>query len=131
MDTNLKFELLVLDTGKQSVIQSELNLLNSLLSNGLLWKTPSLDDNNMRITDGGITLETKRVKADPENEAEPSKAFFVKVAGNYDWLEPKRKLIVEFLKKQNFDYLYVLLDQVSKIKNFKKSGRSLRKSDIR
>lgn len=105
MDTNLKFELLVLDTVEQSVIQSELNLLNSLLSNGLLWKMPSLDEKNLRITDGGITLEAKRIKTDTENDAEFRKAFLVTVTGNSDWLEPRRKLIVEFLKKQNFDYL--------------------------
>jgi hypothetical protein len=124
MDTNLKFELLVLDTAEQSVIQSELNLLNSLLSNGLLWETASLDQQNLRITDQTNTLKVKRVKADTEkadieNDAEfskytgQSKAFFVTVTGNYNWLERRRKLIVEFLKKQNFDYLYVLVDEIS------------------
>ncbi|MGB3204429.1 MAG: Swt1 family HEPN domain-containing protein [Crinalium sp.] len=118
MSKNFKFELLVLDTAEQSVIQSELNLLNSLLSNGLLWKKPSLDEDNLRITDNGNTIEAKQVKDNTENDGElrytgASKAFYVTATGNYDWLEPKRKLIVEFLNKQNFDSLYVLIDKIS------------------
>ncbi|MFB2976959.1 hypothetical protein [Microseira sp. BLCC-F43] len=119
-DSNLKFEILAISTSEQFSILSELNLLHLLLSNGLLWKNQSFDEINLRITDDSNTLELRRVNPDTEkdvefsnNYAELSKAFSVTVTGKYDWLEPKRKLIVEFLKKQNFDHLYVLTDQVS------------------
>jgi len=113
MSAVLKFELLALDTVEQSVIQSELNLLHSLLSIGSLWKTPSIDQQGLKIVDADVTLEAKRVKADAESSTDINKAFFITVLGSYDWLEPKRKIIVEFLDNQSFDYLYVLTDQVS------------------
>jgi hypothetical protein len=119
MDNKLKFEILALNTPEQSSILSELDLLYLLRSNSLLWETPLFDETSLRITDGTNTLEVKRVKANTENDeefskyTEPNQAFLVTVTGNYDWLEPKRTLIVEFLKKRNFNYLYVLIDQVS------------------
>jgi hypothetical protein len=113
MSAVLKFELLALDTVEQSVIQSELNLLYSLLSVGSLWKDPSIDQQNLKIVDADVTLEARRVKADAESSTDINKAFFITVVGSYEWLEPKRKMIVEFLDNQSFDYLYVLTDQVS------------------
>ena len=113
MSATLKFELLALDTIEKSVIQSELNLLHSLLSIGSLWNTPSIDEQNLKIVDGDVTLEARRVKGDAESRIDINKAFFITVSGSYDWLEPNRKVIVGFLDKQSFDYLYVLIDQVS------------------
>ncbi|MGL5065019.1 MAG: Swt1 family HEPN domain-containing protein, partial [Microcoleus sp.] len=115
MSAVLKFELLALDTLEQSVIQSEPNLLYSLLSIGSLWKNPSIE--SLKIVDADVTLEARRVNADAESSTDINKdinkAFFITVESSYEWLEPKRKIIVEFLKKQSFDYLYVLTDEVS------------------
>jgi hypothetical protein len=114
MDSNLKFELLALDTVEHSVIQSELNLLYSLLSVGSIWKTPSIDQQNLKITDDGVSLEARRVRADDESRSDiNNKAFLITIIGSYDWLESRRKPIVEFIDNQGFDYLYVLFDQVS------------------
>ncbi|MEG4084764.1 Swt1 family HEPN domain-containing protein [Microcoleus sp. POL10_C6] len=119
MDNNLKFEILALNRPEQSSILSECELLYSLRSKSLLWKTPSFDETNLRITENTNTLEVKGVKANTgideefSKYAEPSQAFLVTVTGNSDWLEPKRKLIVEFLQQQKFNHLYVLIDQVS------------------
>lgn len=113
MSAVLKFELLALDTVEQSVIQSELNLLHSLLSIGSLWKAPFIDQQGLKIVDADVTLEARRVKADAESSTDINKAFFITLLGSYHWLEPKRKIIVEFLDNQKFDYLYVLTDQVS------------------
>ena len=104
----LKFELLVIDTVEQSVIQSELNLLYSLLSIGSLWKTPRIDDQqNFKITDGEVILEAKRVTEDEASSTDINKAFLITALGSYEWLEPTRKVIVEFLKNQSFDYIYI------------------------
>jgi hypothetical protein len=113
MSATLKFELLALDTVEQSVIQSELNLLHSLLSIGSLWNTASIDEPNLKIVDGDVTLEARRVKGDAESRIDINKAFSITVSGSYDWLEPSRIVLVEFLDKQSFDYLYILMDQVS------------------
>lgn len=113
MSEFLRFELLVLDTLEQSVIQSELNLLHSLLSIGSLWKTPQIDRQNVKITDGAVILEARRVTADEASSTDINKAFLITALGDYEWLEPTRKVIVEFLKNQSFDYLYILEDQVS------------------
>jgi hypothetical protein len=113
MSSNPKFEILALDTLEKSVIKSEINLLYSLLSNGSLWQQPSIDQQNLRINDGNTEIEAKRVKSDVDADAELNKAFLVMVTGPYDWLEPKRKIIIEFLKNQEFNYLYVLSDQIS------------------
>lgn len=113
MSEILRFELLVLDTVEQSVIQSELNLLYSLLSIGSLWKTPQIDQQSLKITDGEVILGAKRVTADEASSTDINKAFLITASGSYEWLEPTRKVLVEFLKNQSFDYLYILKDQVS------------------
>jgi hypothetical protein len=109
----LKFELLVLDTLEKSGIHTENNLLYAFLANGSLWEKPSLDSQKLRITDGNSTLEVQRVKSDEEADTELNRAFLVTVRADFTWLEPKRLAILELLKDRKFDYLYVLLDQVS------------------
>lgn len=85
MDSNFKFELLALDTVEQSVIQSELNLLYSLLSVGSIWKTPSIDEQNLKITDDGVSLEARRVRAEDEFPSDiNNKAFLITIIGSYD-----------------------------------------------
>ncbi|MFP4219673.1 MAG: hypothetical protein ACLFQ7_03745 [Phormidium sp.] len=113
MNQNLKFELLVLDTNDQSVIESEVNLLHSLLSVGSLWNASQIDTQNLTITDGEVTLEAKRLTADEASGMDINKTFLITASGSYKWLEPGRKRIVEYLKNQGFDFLYILEDQVS------------------
>jgi hypothetical protein len=113
MSNELKFELLALDTVEKSVVFTETNLLHAFLANGSLWNNPILDDARFRIKDGNVTLEVQRVKGDAEADTELSRAFLVTVKAEYSWLEPKRKAILDLLKDRKFDYLYVLLDQVS------------------
>jgi hypothetical protein len=113
MSNELKFELLALDTLEESVVFTETNLLHAFLANGSLWNNPSLDDAKFRIKDGNVTLEVQRVKGDAEADTELSRAFLVTLKAEYSWLEPSRIRILELLKDRKFDYLYVLLDQVS------------------
>jgi hypothetical protein len=112
MKSNFKFDLLVLDTEKKSDVQSEVNLLHSLLSNGSLWKAAVLDQSKLKINDGKTKILINQVSPEDDTE-EKTKAFLIKVESEYDWLEPNRTVILAFLRKQNFDYLYVLIDEIS------------------
>jgi Apea-like HEPN len=113
MSNELKFELLALDTLEKSVVCKEVNLLHAFLANGSLWNNAILDLPKFRIKDGNVTLEVQRVKGDAEADTELSRAFLVTVKAESSWLEPRRKPILELLKDRKFDYLYILLDQVS------------------
>lgn len=114
MKNSFKFEFLILDTENKSAIQSESNLLHSLLSNGSLWdkSNPNIETAKLKITEGKTQIIASKVKAEADI-SEKAKIFSLKIESNYDWLEPKRILILDFLKRQNFNHLYVLLDEVS------------------
>ncbi|MEK6282759.1 MAG: hypothetical protein AABN95_20560 [Acidobacteriota bacterium] len=110
---NLKFELLALDTGDASPIQSEINLLHSLMGNGTLLKNATLDQVHTKISDEGLTLSVQLVKGDPDLGAALNKAFLVTLVGRENALEPLREGIAAHLKQQNFERLYILTDEVS------------------
>lgn len=107
--TQLNFEILALDPSENSIIKSEVDLLYLFRSYSDLWKNASLDEENLTITDGDATLEVQKIKAD----VEPNKTFLIKLTGDYNWLEAKRINILSFLAAQNFDCLYILLDEIS------------------
>ncbi|WP_107668237.1 hypothetical protein [Cyanothece sp. BG0011] len=107
--TQLNFELLALDTSENFIIKSEVDLLYLFRSYSDLWKNASLDEQNLTITDGDATLEVQKIKAD----VEPNKTFLIKLTGDSNWLEAKRINILSFLAAQNFDCLYILLDEIS------------------
>ncbi len=109
LTTKLNFEILGLDSSINSLISSEIDLLYLFRSYGELWENPSLDEQNLTITDGDATLEVQKVKSD----VEPNKTFLIKVTGDYDWLEEKRINLLDFLFTQSFDCLYVLVDEIS------------------
>lgn len=110
--SEVNFELLAVDTKDASVIQNDTNLLHSLLANGQLWTNPSLQE-NQRITDGTIIVEVQSLASDKDSQESFSKGFFVRIKGDYSEVEPLRKTVTQYLKSQNFDSLYVLIDQAS------------------
>jgi uncharacterized protein YbcV (DUF1398 family) len=109
----LKFELLALDTGDASPIQSEINRLHSLMGNGTLWTNAVLDQDHARITDEGLNLTVQLVKGDPDLGTALNKAFLVKLVGSQTTLEPLREQIAAHLSLQRFEKLYILSDEVS------------------
>jgi hypothetical protein len=112
MKGDLTFELLVLDTDLQSDIKSEANLLYSFCSNGSLWGDSNVkpDGRKVATAHGCITVQ----QVNTGNEADDnSRVFQIKVEGKYEWLESKRLIVLEFLRKQGFEHLYVLSDDVS------------------
>ena len=76
----INFEILVLDTSKESRIESDVDLLYLFRSYGELWENPSLNEEKLTITDGDYTLEVQKVESDVKND----KFFLIKVAGDYD-----------------------------------------------
>src|ERR1700730_2537970 len=110
---SLKFELLALDTGDASPIQSEINLLHSLMGNGALLKNATLDQVHTKISDDGLTLSVQLVKGDPDLGAALNKAFLVTLIGRENAVEPLREGIAAHLKQQSFERLYILTDEVS------------------
>lgn len=109
----LQFEILILDTLEESVIESELNLLYAILSNNTIWEDPELSVEELLIVDGKASLEVKAMNIDVESDESHYKAFWLRVKASYEWLEPKRKKILGFLKSQGFDHIHILLDQIS------------------
>src|SRR5262249_15969439 len=108
-----QFHLLALDIGTESPIQTETQLLHSLLSNAKLWRAPKLHQVDRKITDGELELTATAVSGQPELEGVLNKAFLLRANGPFDALEPIRVPIAEHLQKQSFERLYVLKDQVS------------------
>ena len=119
MDTPLKFEILAIDTTEKSEIQTVSAFLHGLASISLLSKgKPELDDQNGQINLGNLNVKVNQLKPTTEGDEEISyvelgNAFSITVTGSYDSLEPMRIIIIEFLKKREFDVLYVLVDKVS------------------
>jgi len=113
MSNKLEFKVLALDTSNESVVHTEKGLLHAFLANDSLWNDSKLDESRFRITDGDLILEVRRVNADRESDTDIGKAFLLTVKADYNCLEPKRVEFLKLLKDQKFDYLYVLLDEVS------------------
>ncbi len=113
MSASFTFELLALDTGDASPIQSESNMLHSLLGNGKLWKRPTLEKTSSRIIDGELTVTVVPVVGDPELKFTLNRAFLIRLTGPSPGLEPLREPLAEHLKRQSFDRVYILVDEVS------------------
>ncbi len=108
---SLAFDLLALDTGDESPIQTELHLLHSLLGNGRLWWQPRLD--SPRIVDEDLALAVVPIAGDPELRATLNKAFLIRTTAPLESLEPFREPLVEHLRRQSFERVYILTDEVS------------------
>jgi hypothetical protein len=107
------FELLVLYTKGSSVIKSEINLLHSLLSNGNLWSSPTLNDKERSISDVELKLAVKAVSQEAETNPSFERAFFIYCEGPFAKIEPIRHPLVEHLAHQHLGPVYVLKDEAS------------------
>ena len=106
------FELLVLDTNLHSDIKSELNLLHAICSNWSLWGDSTVKPDGHKVVSPDGTVSVHQINTDDE-AGDISRVFQIKVEGKYEWLESRRLIILEFLRKQGFEHLYVLSDGVS------------------
>ena len=111
----LNFEVLALDTDNNSNIDSERNLIHSLLANGSLWhdSDPKMEDDGKRIVSENVTITAKSVDEESSGQAALSKAFLVLMTGSYSRLEPLRASFAKHLEERHFDHIYILIDEVS------------------
>ncbi|WP_375448492.1 hypothetical protein [uncultured Fibrella sp.] len=113
MSTKLSFEVLCVDTKNATEIETEVNFLHLFMASSKIWKKPEIL-RNKSINDKEQSLSLHLTKIKTELEELPNNAFQINVQGGFDELEPVRRHIVSYIKKQNFDYIYVVKDDVSK-----------------
>ena len=104
------FELLCIDSRNNTVIENEANLFNRLIGNGKLWKNAKLDKKVIADTALGIKLSAAIVNSNPDTT---KIIFSIKVEGE-DQLEAFRIRLINALKDEKFDYIYILQDDISK-----------------
>ncbi|MGA1843709.1 MAG: Swt1 family HEPN domain-containing protein [bacterium] len=109
----MKFEILALDTKGACVIKTDQNLLHSLLGNGIIWKKPIINEGNRSIIDGDLKVTVRMVSKGESNEPSYDNAFDVSVSGHIERLESFRLPLLEYMKNQHFEPLYILKDEVS------------------
>ncbi len=110
------FEILVTDVKGEVVIKDKKSLCYNLLSNTKLW-------NEAYITGDAIIDKIKRIKIivrkmkiqEDSQETELKQAYILTVEGDFNPLEGFRVPLLKYLKMLNFDFLYVLEDDISRI----------------
>lgn len=107
---NLNFELLCIDSRGDTVIKSEQNLLHRIIGNGTLWKKPTKSRNHITDDELGIKLTCKIVQSNPDTS---NISVAIKVEGGIS-LESFRLKLITHLKDEKFDYIYIILDDVSR-----------------
>ena len=109
-----KFECLVFDTDNSSTITSTEALLHSIKSNSSICEKATLDVSSTKINDGDDwCLTVEKFDTEQDKYSGKSQAFLLKIEGAFNKLEPLRIPILKHIKKQDFNYLYVLIDEVS------------------
>lgn len=110
----LTYEILCVDATGDSVIETEINLLYSLLAHGKIWKNPIIKEKCIYDDTLGIILSANLIETDSDFDDSLKISFLIKIKGKYEQLESLRITFCEYLKSQKFDYIYVLTDDVSK-----------------
>lgn len=111
METDLIFEILAIDVGEKSQVKTEQNLCYSLLSNSALFTAAEL--NGTQVQGEHVRTSVTAVAAVPSAETQLNSAFQLTSTAKLEHLEGFRKTIAEHLRKQNFEKLYILRDDVS------------------
>lgn len=108
--SNFIFEILAVDSTRTSKIQTEDQMLYSLMSNNDLWSSPKLHKN--KIECGGLSISVSEVDMKGASESR-QKAFLINSAGPLEPLEKFRLPLTSHIQKQDFALVYILSDEVS------------------
>lgn len=112
------FQILVLDPANKSRYENTLSFVYGLRSFSRLWKTPKISETDFKITDGNTILEvreqTKHTQSVLSASTLSSRTYLVSLSGEYEAIESLRILLIEFMKDQNFQYCYIIKDEISK-----------------
>ncbi|ACH37450.1 hypothetical protein Gbem_0421 [Citrifermentans bemidjiense Bem] len=109
-DKNYTFQLLTVDSSRTSKIQTEEQMLYSLMSNNDLWNSPKLHKN--KIEWGGLSVTVTEVDMKGTSES-PQKAFTISSVGHIEPLEKFRLPLTSHIQKQDFSLVYILTDEIS------------------
>ncbi|WP_420577040.1 hypothetical protein [Ekhidna sp.] len=113
MKTRYIFEILCLDSSEGSVIKNERNLVYSLMANGELWIEPKRRENSIVDDSQNITLAISQLSREEENDLSVKNTFLLKLKGDFEPLEIFRLKLISHLKRQNYDHIYILSDEIS------------------
>lgn len=112
----MKFEMLLLDPGKQTQYVDTLSLLFGIRSLSKLWVNATLNEKELTITDGNTVLhlidQNKKIVDDVSPQIRTG-AFLISLCGDFDKIEQLRLPIIEFVKEQKFKHRYITKDEIS------------------
>lgn len=108
---SVTYELLCIDSNNASKIKTTEQLAFSLMSNGDLTKSPKYDAKQRRIIDAHINISIDKLETSSEGFSQIT--FIIKAAGSFEQIEQSRITIIKHIKKQDFQIVYVLTDEVS------------------
>jgi Apea-like HEPN len=112
----MKFEMLLLDPGKQTQYVDTLSLLFGIRSLSKLWVNATLNEKELTITDGNTVLylidQNKKIVDDVSPQIRRG-AFLISLCGDFDKIEQLRLPIIEFVKEQKFKHRYITKDEIS------------------
>lgn len=115
MSERYSFEVLCVDPQNKTVLQEPQNVLHVLLANSTLWQSASLigTSPNLEIQDTDISLTVEKLEMEASSENLLKRSFSVKCSGSYERLEKMRLPVCQYLKAEGFEFVYILLDEVS------------------
>lgn len=116
----MKFEMLLLDPGKQTEYADTASLLYGIRSLSKLWLNAKLSEEDLTIKDGTTVLQIVDQNVDQNKETvddTSSKirtgAFLISLSGDFEEIEQLRLPIVEFVKERKFKHRYITKDEIS------------------
>lgn len=115
MSESYSFEVLCVDPQNKTVLQEPQNVIHALIANSILWQSAILSGTapNLEIQDGDLLTIVKKLEVASSSETLLKRGFSVKCSGSYERLENIRLPMCQYLKAQGFDFVYILLDEVS------------------
>jgi len=109
-----KYEVLCVDVSGACVAKTEKSLCYAILSHSDMLNEPKLANDHSIVDDKlHIKINIKHVDTDPEINDSLKSAFLIRAEGPFSSIEPMRIKLLSHLKEQNFEHLYVLMDEVS------------------
>lgn len=107
------YELLCVDSTNVSKIKSADNLAYSIMSNSILLIDPTFDPQQRKVSDLQLTITIDRVDTKNSTDFAPQNSFRMSMSGEFNIVERSRIILINHIKKQDFQLIYVLTDEVS------------------
>lgn len=105
----MKFEMLLLDPGKQTEYADAASLLYGIRSLSKLWINAKLSEENSTIEDGSTVLQiVERDKKTVNDTSFKTRTgtFLISLTGEFEAIKQLRLPIVKFVEERKFKYIY-------------------------